>query len=148
MSHGTLWMDRRFYDESRQDVAVSQDGEKKRDIEIVPADDVSPAVWSIKFVSHEAHGSGNPGLETYLAGSVDDGVQRGLVFTDYGQAAQLAHWVRSHPAATVSGLRLNYTQGNYEMHDSLSIEKQTIDVCKPLESTVAANVDRVPASIR
>jgi hypothetical protein len=40
---------RKFYDESRQTVRFVRDAEQKVDVEIASADDISPAVWTLKI---------------------------------------------------------------------------------------------------
>ncbi len=37
------------YDESKQNVTMVHDAEDKQDVDIVSADEVSPAVWSLKL---------------------------------------------------------------------------------------------------
>jgi len=118
-----------YFDESRQDVALVQDAEEKHDVEIVPADDVSPAVWSINIIKHDHDGKTTSGP---LTGKVDDGSERRFVFTDYGQATKFAHWVRSKKQPGISDLNLNYTPDNYAARDNLVVVKETADACRPV----------------
>lgn len=83
---------RQFYDEGHQDVTFLRAAEEKRDVEMVAADDVSPAVWSIKIL----HGEGKTaGPEFVKAHIEENGPWRELVFTDYSLAVRAIHWFRT-----------------------------------------------------
>lgn len=49
---------RQFYDESRQRVRFVRDADKKADVEIASADEVSPAVWTLKICHGQCDRSG------------------------------------------------------------------------------------------
>lgn len=74
---------RQNYDEGAQDVALTRDAQEQIRAAVVPADDVSPGVWRIRLANGDL-------LTAYAEG----GQARPLVFTDYGTAADLAHWLR------------------------------------------------------
>jgi hypothetical protein len=70
-------------------------------VPIVPADDVSPAVWSIKDECGKV-----------LSGRSGSGTPRKLVFTDYTTASDLVHWIKAnHDANVIGGLDLFYGSG-------------------------------------
>ena len=77
--------------EGNQDVQLRRNGYDAGIVEIVPADDISPAVWTIKVTK-----GGDPlnDQSPDLAGMVTNGSARRLVFTDYLTASQLAHWLK------------------------------------------------------
>jgi hypothetical protein len=57
---------------------------------------------------------------------------RKVVFTDYGVAIRTAHWLRTHPAETLSsGYRFNFPVGaDGKTYTSLVPFKKTGDECK------------------
>jgi hypothetical protein len=117
---------RESYDEARQTVNLLRDAEDQEDLQIMSADEVSPAVWSIQICdSNKCDGkSDNP-----LQASVKNGQGRKVVFTDYGQAVKLAHWLRTtqHNSIPGSNLIFNYpSDGNH----SLIPVKKTGDECQ------------------
>jgi hypothetical protein len=61
-------------------------------VEIVPADDVAPAIWSIRSLENEK--------ET-LQAKTDDGEMHDLVFTDPGMASELIHWLKAYHGGRV-----------------------------------------------
>jgi hypothetical protein len=103
---------REYYDEAKQKVILQRDADEQKDVEIVRADDVSPAVWSIKILPNRQKAqTGNEETRYLSAHAADGGEFRKLVFTDYAQASKLAHWVRVHPNATVQNLVFNNEDG-------------------------------------
>jgi hypothetical protein len=98
---------RKYYDEAMQGMSLNRDVDYERDMEIVSADDVSPAVWRLKICSGECNPTEkDPNLKAFVA---PHGKQRDLVFTDYGEAVKLAHWLRyQRPGTIVSHLQFNY----------------------------------------
>ena len=126
-----------FYDESRQVVSLVHDADPPRDVVMVPADDVSPAVWAVQILPNEPESG--PQLK-FLGAKVDGGETRELVFTDYGQASKMAHWARTHYKE-----RLNTLTLDYDGSSSLAPYKMIKDECfdddnKPLDRPV----DTVP----
>lgn len=125
---------RQYYDESRQEVSLIRDADEPREVEIVGADDVSPAVWSIQILSTSPKGSGEGAAPKFLSARIRDAQWRELVFTDYGLATTLARWVRTHPGDTISiskpnsnsKLSFNDTPGG-----SFAVVKKTADECTP-----------------
>ncbi len=49
---------RKYYDEAKQTVSLVRDEDKEQDVEIVGADDVSPAVWSLKICNDQCDPNG------------------------------------------------------------------------------------------
>jgi hypothetical protein len=116
---------REYYDESKQTIHLLRDAEGKKDVEVVTADDVSPAVWLIQILPKPGNGTEESSEAKFLGahvdtkgahvdentneGHVDENMKfRDLVFTDYGQASKVAHWLRTNPGATVNNLKFNY----------------------------------------
>jgi len=94
---------REFYDEGHQDVTFLRAAEEKRDIEMVGADDVSPAVWSIKILHEEGKTESPEFVKAHLE---ENAPWRELVFTDYGLTVRAIHWFRTQ-------------SGNYNDKDKL-----------------------------
>jgi hypothetical protein len=116
---------REFYDESKQRVVFIHDVDDERAVDIIGADDVSPFVWRIQLVPKQQNPDnkwvGRRALNARVNGG---GSWRQLVFSDYGRAANLAHWVRTHAGQQLSGLEFNWTEGM-----GLALVKQTTDDC-------------------
>ena len=127
---------RESYDESKQTVTLQRDAEDKADVEIMSADEVSPAIWSLrKCAQAKCGGEGDA-----LTATVKDGDRyRRVVFTDYGVAVKLAHWLRTNKQSTPAGS--NYTF-NYdaESKESLIPVKTMRDECTPKQEGDAAAV--------
>ena len=116
------------YDESKQSVTLVRDAEDKQDVEVMGADEVSPAVWSIKLCDDLQCTKGEDVLRAKLQDSQEGKASGGkvplsaedeepqgewgrkVVFTDYSTAIKVAHWLRSHRAEqqTLNGYRFNY----------------------------------------
>lgn len=98
---------RKYYDEAKQTVSFIRNKDQDQYVDIVGADDVSPAVWSLKICNGQCDPNGN---DKNLTAHVSSGGQpRDLVFTDYGEAVKLAHWLRYQPkGVTLSNLRFDY----------------------------------------
>jgi hypothetical protein len=109
---------REYYDESQQTVSLFRDVDEQKDVEIVSADDVSPAVWSIQILASGEN------RQHQLHARVANGGWRDLVFTDYSQASNFAHWLRTTRAAKLPPLEFDYENGA-----SLSPFKNTVDEC-------------------
>jgi hypothetical protein len=114
---------RQYFAESQQVVSLIRDADEPREVEIVSADDVSPAVWSIQILPKPQSTEDAP---KFLSARIDKGQWRELVFTDYGLASTLAHWIRTHPGVEVSNLNFNDTAG-----DRFAAVKKTADECTP-----------------
>jgi hypothetical protein len=88
------------YDESKQNVTMVHDAEDKQDVDIVSADEVSPAVWSLKLCENsQCAGDGSLLRVTLLpraSGPQNPLIWRNVVFTDYAVAFRLAHWLKTH----------------------------------------------------
>jgi hypothetical protein len=85
--------------EGLQEVELHEDADNAHEVEVVPADDIAPAVWSIK-VSDHADGSKLVTDDVPdLMGKADDATPRKLVFTDYLTASELVHWLKLRMAA-------------------------------------------------
>lgn len=87
---------RQYYAEAMQDVSLIRDVDEPVDMEIVAADDVSPAVWAIQVLP----GDGNE--PTFVKARVGRGPLRKLVFTDYAKASRLSHWFRINAEALLT----------------------------------------------
>jgi hypothetical protein len=131
---------REFYDESKQEVSFLRYADEPRDVEVVSADDVSPAIWSIQILP--------PGAPTdhktlLLGARVDDSSPyRELVFTDFRQASAVTRWARTHPGTTISHLTLNYA----DQGGSLVPIRKTDNDCKPQSSATREVYQPVPKS--
>jgi hypothetical protein len=110
---------RENYDEGSQDVTLRRDAEDKQDVEVLSADEVSPAVWSLKLCQDARC----DGQDTYLLRArprSPDGIQntspwRKVVFKDYGLATRVEHWLRlkhtSMPANSVYDFNFPFDAG-------------------------------------
>jgi hypothetical protein len=112
----TVWMlyeqrqvdaGRAYFDEARQTISFVRDEDERKEVEIAGADDVSPAVWSLKICNGQCDPHGhNPTLQGQVLPS---GHPRPLVFTDYAQAVKVAHWLRyQRPGVTLNHLKFSY----------------------------------------
>ena len=128
-----------FYDESRQDVTLIRDGEDKADVEVMSADEVSPAVWSLRICdSSECDTEPLKLLQaTVKANGEKDGkavgILRNVVFTDCGKAVNVAHWLRRAQKKTPdnSSYTFNYPSDAPNSQQALVPVKNTRDECKP-----------------
>jgi hypothetical protein len=80
--------------EGLQHVELVKGADAVREVEIVRADDIAPAVWSVRTLQED----GKVGAP--LTARTEGGVDRELVFTDYVTASELTHWLRAHPPRT------------------------------------------------
>ena len=133
---------RKSYDESKQAVTLLHDAEDKQDIDIMSADEVSPAVWSLK-VCGTPNCDGDDGYSYPLKARFGDtGQWRKVVFTDYGDAVKVAHWLRTTPPdrRPRPGYAFNYpSAANNPAAPSPNMEslvpvKKIEDECKPSQS--------------
>jgi hypothetical protein len=125
---------RESYDESKQAVTLLREAEDKEDLDVVGADEVSPAVWSLQICDgNKCDGMGDNPLRARLK----NGQWRKVVFTDYGQAIKLAHWLRTNQKDTIPGS--NYTF-NYpgNLPNSLVPVKKMDDECKPQTEKISS----------
>jgi hypothetical protein len=92
------------YDESKQKVTMAHDAEDKQDVDIVSADEVSPAVWSLKLCENsQCTGDGRllrAAVLSQAPGPQKALIWRKVVFTDYAVAFRLAHWLKTHQTGT------------------------------------------------
>jgi hypothetical protein len=118
---------REFYDESRQNVVFIHDVDYERTVELIGADDVSPFIWRIQLVPKNLKPSNEWKDRRALNAKFNDsGSWRQLIFSDYGRAVKLAHWVRTHPIADhLSGYQFNWTPDM-----GLTVVKESKDACK------------------
>jgi hypothetical protein len=83
-----------FYDESQQDVELIRGGEDKADVEVTSADEVSPAVWSLRICDTSDCDAERPNPLKAMATrkgakrQTSTGVMRDVVFTDYGEGGE------------------------------------------------------------
>lgn len=116
---------REFYDEARQSVVFIHDVDDERSVDVIGADDVSPFVWTIQL----GPAGENPDNQWINRRALnarfgDGGSWRQLVFSDYGRAVSLAHWVRTHAGKHPSGYEFNWQGGA-----GLAVMKHTEDDC-------------------
>jgi hypothetical protein len=83
-----------------QPTSKSEDCEPGIVIPVVPADDVSPAVWYIKTEQGAA-----------VKAESGRGLPRKLVFTDYVVASDVIHWIKAQDAKNIGPLKLVYDVG-------------------------------------
>ena len=93
------------------------------------ADDVSPFIWKIQLVPKDQRpdnkwGQNSQNHRSALSAKRPGGSWRQLVFSDYGRAANLAHWVRTNPKGQPSGYSLNYDNSM-----GMAVVKHTADDC-------------------
>ena len=134
------------YDESRQAVSLLRDAEDKEDLDVMSADEVSPEVWSIQICNKpRCDGEGKRRLQA----SAKNGQLRNVVFSDYGQAVKLAHWLRTTQKNSVPGtaLTFNYPDSPANDKESLVPVKKMNDECEP-ERTKVVNRLRLGSGTR
>jgi hypothetical protein len=134
----TVWMlyekrniisGREYYEESQQTVSFIRDADEKTDVEIVGADEVSPAHWSIPILPNGEDRQNDQGPQ-FLKVQLENGPPRDLVFRSYNQASKLAHWLRTKNKATLSPYRFNNKiRDGLNKGDSLVPFKQTANEC-------------------
>ena len=78
--------------EGDQTVDLVKDSYDVGPVVLVPADDISPAVWTIKKTDPNKK-SAEDGDEDVTA-KLQNGTERRLVFTDALTATQVAHWIK------------------------------------------------------
>jgi hypothetical protein len=128
-----------FYDESQQDVELIRAGEDKADVEVISADEVSPAVWSLRICDTSQCDSEPVKLlqakvrPTEGQDHTTPGVMRNVVFADYGKAVAVAHWLRYARNETPHGSKytFNYPSAVQDSKQALVPYKNTRDECKP-----------------
>ena len=111
------------YSEGQQRVTLLRGYDNRKPAVIVPADEVSPAVWSIQFTPEkfqpEAGNSDLPQSVSFVHAKVDTGQARELVFTDFGMASRFAHVLRLYSVghngwdkeAMLGNLNFDYPKG-------------------------------------
>jgi hypothetical protein len=134
---------REFYDESKQSVWLKHDGEDKQDVEIMNADEVSPAIWSLKLCEDaQCKGPDTYPLMAMLKtpnGTQNRTLWRKVVFTDYGVAIRVAHWLRMHQINTPpnTDYRFNFPYDSDSIYDAgrryvtLAPYNATGEMCHP-----------------
>jgi hypothetical protein len=101
------------YIEGDQSVTLLLDAMDKTDLDVMSADEVSPAVWSLRICdTSECDNEPLKLLQATVKGhDAKDhkaiGVMRNVVFADYGKAVNVANWLRA--AQQESPDRSNYT---------------------------------------
>ncbi len=130
---------RESYDEGRQDVELILDATAPKDVEIVAADDVSPAAWSVKILRNEPEAAQNrdagDDASTFVEARVGRGPWRPLVFTDYTKASKLAHWFRFNSEAMLTkGAEAKLGELNFKYPAGVSFvpfKNTKLDSCTP-----------------
>jgi hypothetical protein len=137
--------DWKYYAEAQQKVSLRREVESPKDVELLGADDVSPAVWHLKIIPVKAavpNSAGDPAAKEsgqLLQATSPEGDPRDLVFTDYGQASALAHWLRTkNPTRSDDPVRIKSLTLNYHGGLGLMPFKDTQNECKTGEPGKAA----------
>jgi hypothetical protein len=147
--------DWKYYDEGQQNVSLLREADSPKDVEILSADDVSPAVWHVKIIPVKAGSaaadkpSAEPGEHDQLLQATSPGGDpRDLVFTSYSQASALAHWLRTkNPIQKGEPIKIKELTLNYNGGLGLVPFKETHDQCRPGEAGKSAtNYTPVQAS--
>jgi hypothetical protein len=136
-----------FYEEGKQSVRLVRDAEDKQDVEIMGADEVSPAVWSLRLCK-DPQCTGEGTSEDVLRAKVQPGLAgaqnawRKVVFTDYGVAIRLAYWLKRHETGRLPNPSYkinypNYTGGTYA---TLKPAKINGDECKAEAPITASSI--------
>ena len=100
---------RNHYLEGLQKVDLIRNGEIKQKVEIVPADDIAPAVWLIQRQGKNYH----PGQPVDLRANLPKGQSRKVVSTDYLTVSELAHWLKANgPGKSLNGMTFDYVEGD------------------------------------
>src|SRR5262249_21639768 len=126
------------YQEGLQNVHLTKNADGMREVDIVPADDISPAVWSIRVT-----GDNNEEQRQFLKARTKEATTaRKLVFTDYVLASRLIHWLKEHVPVNGEKKLGELNAGGpdaksqtYNPGISLSPYKDTIDACQPRSPT-------------
>jgi hypothetical protein len=106
---------RESYDEGQQNVSLTNDVDLPQDIEIVSADDVSPAAWSIQILPRDPQVDDKSDDVSLVEARVGTGPWRSLVFTDYTKASKLARWLRlKSEAAMTTGAETQLGELNFK----------------------------------
>ena len=124
-------------DESKQSVTLVHDAEDKQDVEIVSADEVSPAAWSLKLCENSRCEGDDGRLLRAAALPAAPGPQNALlwrrvVFTDYAAAFRLARWLKTHRTGTPpdTAYRFNYPDADGTAVSLMPV-KADKDECQP-----------------
>jgi hypothetical protein len=136
-----------FYDESRQNVTFMRDVNVKWIAEIVNADDISPYVWQIQLVPAGGMPQSNWQDRQRLQAKLPDGSMRTLIFSDFGRAQKLAHWVRTHGGKGLPQYQTNYGESEATAGMGLAVVKHTQDDCKENTTPLAATPAPKQASL-
>ena len=93
--------------EGLQTVELVRNGELRQKVEIVPADDIAPAVWSIKRRTNQ------PSLEQApdLRANLPKGTSRRVVSTDYTNVSELTHWLKANPGKPLKHMAFDNREG-------------------------------------
>jgi hypothetical protein len=117
-------------------VELRQDVFDARTVEIVPADDIAPAVWSIKVTKAKQSIEGDT---PDLAAQIDNGSRRKLAFTDFLTASSLAHWLKTQMAAGTGSPRLQKMTFQVDPSDTLTPFKHVRDDCQQEPTNITAS---------
>jgi hypothetical protein len=120
------WGDNKYFDEARQEVTLRRDAVPQEDLEVVNADEVSPAVWSLQicikgncettqqseFLTAAPTNGGKDRHQFLTAALRKGGKDRRVVFTDYAVAVRLAQYLRDNTKG--DGLPISNYTFNYK----------------------------------
>jgi hypothetical protein len=133
----------KFYEEAQQKVTLSRDAQDKEDLEIMGADEVSPAVWSLEKCEKGQCADGDENTNPLRATARNGPKQwRKLVFTDYGVAVKLAHWLRTTDNGASSDSKYQFDYGSDSKDGPTNKAplvpfKTTRDECRAQQSDLA-----------
>jgi hypothetical protein len=124
--------------EGLQQVELLQEESDAQAVDIVPADDISPAVWSIKVTDPKAKQPITDDASD-LSAQIDRASARKLVFTDYLTASELVHWLKTQMAAgTGSEPRLRKMTFHVNSGQTLTPFKHVRDDCESRPNMTAS----------
>jgi hypothetical protein len=124
--------------EGLQKVELRQDVFDAGTVDIVPADDIAPAVWSIKVTDARAKEPVTDDAPDLFA-QINKGSARKLAFTNYLTASELVHWLKTQMAAGTRGEpSLQKMTFHVDSSKTLTPFKHITDDCQP-KSKMATN---------
>jgi hypothetical protein len=127
--------------EGLQEVELRRGESSPEPVDVVPADDVAPAVWSVKVTDANAtQPITDKALDLFA--QIDSGSARKLVFTDYLTASELAHWLKRCMAAGAgSNPRMDKMKMTFIVDKSKTLTsfKHVTDDCKSAQQMTASN---------
>jgi hypothetical protein len=102
---------------------------------VMSADEVSPAVWSLKLCSDPLCENEISSLMARVPGPQN--AWRRVVFKDYGVAIRVEHWLQTHPTSKLRDASLEFNYPGDGTYGTIAPVKTNGDDCKrePLEQS-------------